>query len=97
MKITNIIKDRRVLRKFFFSDYDYASGFYSTWTESVWQTMWARVFVAASGNGALAAFIAGAVATAIAAFLTFWIQRNAQRIFVNAPTGSLVSTDASTG
>ncbi|KAL0850203.1 hypothetical protein ABMA28_012067 [Loxostege sticticalis] len=78
-------------------DYDYASGFYSTWTESVWQTMWARVFVAASGNGALAAFIAGAVATAIAAFLTFWIQRNAQRIFVNAPTGSLVSTDATTG
>lgn len=70
---------------------------YSTWTESVWQTMWARVFVAAGGGGARAALISGVFATAIAAFLTFWIQSNVQRIFVNAPSGSLVSTDAATG
>ncbi|XP_028165735.1 nicastrin [Ostrinia furnacalis] len=78
-------------------DYDFTSGMYSTWTESVWQLISARVFVSASGGGARAALIAGLVATAIAAFLTFWIKSNSQRIFVNAPAGSLVSTDAATG
>lgn len=70
---------------------------YSAWTESVWQAMWARVFVRAGGAGARAAGGAGAAATALAALLTYWLQRHAHRIFVNNPTASIVNDDAASG
>lgn len=70
---------------------------YSTWTESVWQAMWARVFVRASGAGAGAAAVAGALATLAAALLTYWLQRHAATIFTNAPQHSIVNDDAASG
>ncbi|XP_045760866.1 nicastrin isoform X3 [Maniola jurtina] len=74
------------------SDYDLTSGEFSTWTESVWQAIWARVFVRASGAGARLAAAVGALATVAAAALTFWLQRHAARVFVDAPAS--VSSDA---
>ncbi|XP_059049016.1 nicastrin [Achroia grisella] len=65
--------------------YDFASGAYSTWTESVWQTMWARVFVAAGGGGARAAAVGGAGATLLAAALTAWLRRHAAAVFTAPP------------
>ncbi|XP_052737309.1 nicastrin [Bicyclus anynana] len=67
------------------SDYDLTSGEFSTWTESVWQAIWARVFVRASGAGARLAAVAGVLATAAAAVVTFWLQRDAALVFVDAP------------
>ncbi|XP_053601840.1 nicastrin [Plodia interpunctella] len=81
---------------FIIPDYDFTSGEYSTWTESVWQAMWARVFVSASGAGARLAAVAGAGATALAAALTFWIHRHSSIVFVNAPA-ALVNNDAASG
>ncbi|XP_069354444.1 nicastrin isoform X1 [Maniola hyperantus] len=74
------------------SNYDMTSGEFSTWTESVWQALWVRVFVRASGAGARLAAAVGALATAAAAALTFWLQRHAARVFVDAPAS--VSSDA---
>lgn len=82
---------------FIIEDYDLKSGVYSTWTESVWQAMWARVFVRASGAGAGAAAVAGALATLAAALLTYWLQRHAATIFTNAPQHSIVNDDAASG
>ncbi|CAH2267190.1 jg2922 [Pararge aegeria aegeria] len=73
-------------------DYDLTSGEFSSWTESVWQTIWARVFVRASGAGARLAAVTGALATAVAAILTFWLQRHSALVFIDAP--SSVSSDA---
>lgn len=61
------------------------SGEYSTWTESVWQAMWARVFVSASGAGAALAAAAGGAATLATALLTYWLRRHAAVIFADAP------------
>lgn len=83
----------------FFPDYDYKSGIYSTWTESVWQAMWVRLFVAAGGGGARAAAAAGGVATALAAAVTFWLQRHADRIFLRSQVAAVAggSGDAASG
>lgn len=81
---------------FIISGYDLSSGVYSTWTESVWQAMWARVFVSPSGGGAKLAAVAGLLATVIVALLTFWLHRNANVIF-NLPTGSVVVDDPASG
>ncbi|XP_013195444.2 nicastrin [Amyelois transitella] len=81
---------------FMIPDYDFTSGEYSTWTESVWQAMWARVFVSASGNGAQFAAILGAFTTVLAAFFTFWLHKHSAVVFDNAPT-ALVNNDAASG
>ncbi|XP_045455287.1 nicastrin [Melitaea cinxia] len=75
------------------ADYDMTSGEFSTWTESVWQAMWARVFVSAGGGGARLAAVAGVLATSAAALLTFWLQRHATLIFLDAPAS--LHSDAS--
>ncbi|CAH2099957.1 unnamed protein product [Euphydryas editha] len=75
------------------ADYDMTSGEFSTWTESVWQAMWARVFVSAGGGGARLAAIAGALATVAAALLTYWLQRHAALVFRDAPAS--LHSDAS--
>nr|XP_021182920.2 nicastrin [Helicoverpa armigera] len=82
---------------FIIADYDLKSGVYSTWTESVWQAMWARVFVSSSGAGARAAAIAGAVATLLAALATYWLQAHAHRIFTDNRPESIVNDDAASG
>ncbi|CAH0722537.1 unnamed protein product, partial [Brenthis ino] len=64
-------------------DYDMSSGEFSTWTESVWQAMWARVFVRATGAGARLAAVTGAAATLAAAALTYWLQRHSDLIFTD--------------
>ncbi|CAG4922292.1 unnamed protein product [Colias eurytheme] len=63
------------------TDYDFSSGEYSTWTESVWQTMWVRVFVTAGGGGARLAAITGVFATLVAAVTTYWLQTYSHVIF----------------
>ncbi|CAH2068575.1 unnamed protein product, partial [Iphiclides podalirius] len=80
---------------FLIPDYDMASGVYSTWTESVWAAMWARVFVSAGGAGARAAALAGAGSTALAAALTYWLRRHAAAVFMHGDHGSAVRGDAS--
>ncbi|XP_049887276.1 nicastrin [Pectinophora gossypiella] len=75
-------------------NYEYASGLYSTWTESVWRAMWARVFVAAGGGGARAAAAAGAVTTILGAITTYYLRRNSRIVFRD---GSAISTDAAAG
>ncbi|KAG7304405.1 hypothetical protein JYU34_011346 [Plutella xylostella] len=84
---------------FIIKGYDYKSGIYSTWTESVWQAMWVRLFVAAGGGGARAAAAAGGVATALAAAVTFWLQRHADRIFLRSQVAAVAggSGDAASG
>ncbi|CAG9783039.1 unnamed protein product [Diatraea saccharalis] len=82
---------------FTISNYDFTSGEFSTWTESVWRELWVRVFVSAGGGGARAAGIAGALVTVMAAVVTYWLRTRARYIFVDTPTGSLVSGDAATG
>lgn len=82
---------------FTISNYNLKSGEYSTWTESVWQAMSARTFVSASGVGARVAAITGAVATLLAAVLTYWLQTHSARIFTNAPAQSIVNDDAASG
>ncbi|KAM3966462.1 nicastrin [Aphomia sociella] len=77
---------------FMIPDYDFTSGTYSTWTESVWQTMWARVFVAASGGGARSAAVAGVATTLVAIALTAWLRRHASLVFASPPP--LVHSDA---
>ncbi|XP_073943574.1 nicastrin [Choristoneura fumiferana] len=94
---TNMNFSEAISPAFLSPDYDMSSGEFSTWTESVWQTMWARVFVSAGGGGARAALGAGAAATVLTALLTFWIQRHVARVFVNAPPGSFGSGDAVPG
>lgn len=80
------------------ADYEFSSGQYSTWTESVWQAMWARLFVSAGGGGARAAALTGAAATALAAALTFWLQRHSRVVFLSAPhAASTVANDATSG
>ncbi|KAJ8734054.1 hypothetical protein PYW07_014605 [Mythimna separata] len=78
-------------------NYNLKSGEYSTWTESVWQAMWARMFVSSSGVGARVAAVSGAVATLLAALLTYWLQTHAARIFTDAPAQSIVNDDAASG
>ncbi|XP_047523406.1 nicastrin [Pieris napi] len=76
------------------TDYDFTSNEFSTWTESVWQTMWARVFVTAGGSGAKLAGITGAIATIIAAFITYWLSVNSAVVFpssIDAPNPILRS------
>lgn len=82
---------------FLIQDYDMKSGEYSTWAESVWQVMWARVFVSAGGGGATAAAVTGCIATALVAVVTYWLQRHASQIFINVPTTSIVNDDAASG
>ncbi|KAL4709189.1 hypothetical protein ACJJTC_008117 [Scirpophaga incertulas] len=76
--------------------YNFKSGEYSTWTESVWREMWARVYVSASGKGATAAAICGLAATVLAAFVTYWLRSRADSIFMNAPTSPEIDA-ATTG
>lgn len=80
-----------------YTDYNLKSGEYSTWTESVWQAMWARTFVSSSGVGARVAAGAGAVATLLAAVLTYWLKTHSARIFTEAPAHSIVNDDAASG
>ncbi|KAJ2946436.1 hypothetical protein O0L34_g12478 [Tuta absoluta] len=70
-------------------NYDYTSGVYSTWTESVWQAMWARVFVTSGGGGARAAAVAGGLATALVAMATAWLRKHCRVVFrdMNLPDG----------
>ncbi|XP_050360014.1 nicastrin [Nymphalis io] len=75
------------------SDYDMTSGEFSTWTESVWQAMWMRVFVRAGGGGAITAAVAGVLATAAAALVTHWLQRHAALVFLDPPAS--LHSDAS--
>ncbi|XP_075985469.1 nicastrin [Anticarsia gemmatalis] len=81
---------------FLIPDYDLKSGVYSSWTESVWAAMWARVFVRASGGGARLAAGAGAAATLLAAALTYWLQRHSARLFAPS-TVAIVADDAASG
>ncbi|CAK1548578.1 unnamed protein product [Leptosia nina] len=76
------------------TDYDFTSNEFSTWTESVWQGMWVRVFVTAGGGGARLACITGAVATVLAALITYWLQANANIIFPALSTVPLVGDAA---
>ncbi|XP_013167231.1 PREDICTED: nicastrin [Papilio xuthus] len=80
---------------FLLQDYDMSSGMYSTWTESVWAAMWARVFVSGSGGGARAAALAGAAATLAAALLTYWLSKHADLLF-KQPADS-IANDAASG
>ncbi|KAJ0181165.1 hypothetical protein K1T71_003250 [Dendrolimus kikuchii] len=82
---------------FVITDYDMKSGDYSTWTESVWQTMWARVFVSAGGGGATVAVISGCIVTVVAALLTYWLKRHAAIAFAKAPAAVVVNEDAASG
>ncbi|XP_030028007.2 nicastrin isoform X1 [Manduca sexta] len=82
---------------FIIPDYDLKSGIYSTWTESVWHAMWARVFVSAGGGGAAAAGAAGLLATAAAALLTYWLQRHASLVFLDRAPASMAVDDAASG
>lgn len=77
--------------------YDMKSGEYSTWTESVWQAMWARMFVSAGGGGATAAAISGFVATLVAALFTYWLKTHSTIIFVKAPTATVANQDTTSG
>lgn len=79
------------------TDYDFSSGMYSTWTESVWQAMWARMFVSAGGSGARTACGTGVAATLIATLLTFWLKKHAHIVFSDSPTHVNVDDNATTG
>ncbi|XP_061712940.1 nicastrin [Cydia pomonella] len=94
---TNMNFSEAISPAFIVPEYDFTSGEYSTWTESVWQAMWARVFVSAGGGGASAALAAGVVLTVFTALLTYWLQRNVRHVFVNAPRPSIHSSDAVPG
>ncbi|CAG9575785.1 unnamed protein product [Danaus chrysippus] len=76
-------------------DYNITSAEFSTWTESVWLGLWARVFVRAAGVGARVAAAAGAFATILAAFTTYWLQRHASVIFLTpvADNGAIRSVN----
>ncbi|XP_048006054.1 nicastrin isoform X2 [Leguminivora glycinivorella] len=94
---TNMNFSEAISPAFIVPEYDFTSGEYSTWTESVWQAMWARVFVSSGGGGASAALAAGAVLTVFTALLTYWLQRNVHHVFVNAPHPSIHSSEAVPG
>lgn len=79
--------------------YDFASGEYSSWTESVWHAMWARMFVSASGGGSILASVIGFITTFLAAAVTYWIQKHSQLIFPQPTPTSVaqINNDVTTG
>ncbi|XP_068628327.1 nicastrin isoform X2 [Battus philenor] len=80
---------------FVIPDYDMSSGMYSTWTESVWATISARVFVSAGGGGARVAAIAGVATTILATVLTYWLRKHANTLFGQTSAGAVVNDAAS--
>lgn len=56
---------------FFFLDYDFKSGLYSTWTESVWETFGVRMFLKPSPAAERLSMILGGI-TAVVSFVLVW-------------------------
>ncbi|XP_072936066.1 nicastrin [Epargyreus clarus] len=86
---TTVNLSQAVSPAFIIPGHNMRSQEYSTWTESVWHAMWARVFVSASGAGARVAAATGAVATVLATALTYWLRRHAATVFaLTTPAGT---------
>lgn len=74
--------------------YNLKSGLYSSWTESVWRKMSARMFVSATGAGVVSATIYGVSSVIVAIYLTYLMKRNKEIIFASAPA---TTNEASSG
>jgi len=67
--------------------YDWESGLYSTWTESIWSNMRVRVFLQASKTHEIITLVSGIVVFAASIVLFSWINANAESIFKSRYSG----------
>jgi nicastrin len=63
------------------ADYDWASGEYSSWTESRWETFSVRIFLKASSLQAVSIFVFGVVVLLLSFAVTYWVETNSVLLF----------------
>lgn len=66
-------------------DYDWASGEYSSWTESRWETFSVRIFLKASSLQAVSIFVFGVVVLLLSFAVTYWVETNSALLFPPSP------------
>jgi len=62
-------------------DYDWASGVYPTWTESIWKVINARVFLQGDPSHDHGVFSLGVIILVLSLASVWWLQKNAPIIF----------------
>jgi nicastrin len=62
-------------------NYEWGSGKYSTWTESVWQKLEVRIFLQASRTHQILTFSFGIVVFALSIVIFSWINRKTDILF----------------
>jgi len=65
-------------------DYDWASGLYPTWTESIWKVINARVFLRGDPSHDHGIFSLGVIILVLSLASVWWLQQKAHIIFGEA-------------
>jgi nicastrin len=65
------------------TDYDWASGEYSSWTESRWETFAMRIFLKPSPWQEWVVFSVGLVILLLSVIATYWLNSKADVLFPN--------------
>ncbi|XP_075216040.1 nicastrin [Lycorma delicatula] len=67
------------------ADYDWSSGKYSSWTESVWQDLNLRMFLKPSRQQEIQTFLVGLFVLLLSFFTVYWIKSRASFLFHTKP------------
>jgi len=67
-------------------DYDWSSGLYPTWTESIWKVISGRLFLQGSPAHDHGVFAMGIVILVVSLLVVFWLDKNSAIIFTKQKT-----------
>ena len=67
----------------FDTDYDWASGEYSSWTESRWESFSIRIFLQPSKTQEVTVFASGIIVLLVSIAIIYWIDAKADSLFPN--------------
>uniref|UniRef100_T1JAP2 Nicastrin n=1 Tax=Strigamia maritima TaxID=126957 RepID=T1JAP2_STRMM len=70
---------------FSIDDYDFDSGVYSTWTESIWETTSVRIFLKPSPQWEMTVLFVGLFVCALSFLVVWFIERNSSILFGSSP------------
>ncbi|XP_055923989.1 nicastrin isoform X2 [Eupeodes corollae] len=79
---------------FLIDDYDWKSGQYSTWTESTWSQLSARIFLRPSKTHETITLSLGIIVAILSFFIVYLINSRSEVLFEDAPTRSSITEPA---
>ncbi|XP_054278426.1 nicastrin-like isoform X1 [Macrosteles quadrilineatus] len=78
---TGIVSTLAVSPAFFIDNYNWTSGEFSSWTESVWPELSLRMFLRPSHSQELNTMMVGLVVLFLSFLSVYWVNRNADELF----------------